>query len=56
MNWWVARKEDGSGSVGRGADGGTGGIWFGSRKGSCSEDKIQGRAGQAEGEASGKGG
>lgn len=55
MSWWVARKEDGSGSVGRGTDGATGANWFGSREGSCSEEEIQGRTGQAEGEASGKG-
>ena len=55
-SWLVARKEDGSRSLGRGVDGGTGGCWFRSWGGSCSGDKIQGRAGQGEGASTGKGG
>lgn len=54
-SWCVARKEDHSRSLDRGADGDPGGCWFGNRGGSCSGDKIQGRAGQGEVASTGKG-
>lgn len=54
-SWWIASKDDGQQSSGRRADGSAGGCWYGSEGGSCSGDKIQGRAGQGEGASTGTG-